>query len=515
MKSNVHRLYSESESVDFAIITTLQEEWEAVRKRLDNFKKIEKTIDDTRTYYSANVLRPQTKELYEIIVASPISMGQSSAVSVTKDVIQKFSPQNIILLGIAAGTNEKKCKLGDVILARIIIDYSKSKISDAKEKFRPEPYRVGFKLLESAEVYRRECEARTYTERWQDKISIKQPAGKLQTPKCHIGSIASGNSVVAWEQYRNGIVERLGFHDLYAIEMEGGGFSLAIYESGRPIGVLVIRGLCDWADKNKDDDWHIYAADSAAAFLFGFLKTIPVTPLCRYKMSQKGSIQSSKRTGTLLPEGPLRILLAMGIPQSGTNIKLCDEYIYRIAHLMSKRAYRLIYSGTDGGNLATKLCRELTNISRNLKERIYSFIAEEYENPSLFPILPISKKELAWHSPIGNEIRYAGMSREIRRQKMVDECDFCLVMAGERIVLQIVELCKLMKKPMLPLYFSGGVAHNIFSSPEKLASCKELIVESCGNKGWQLFTEINSEQSTIEEKAMRTIELIDLFEKIK
>lgn len=241
----------------------------------------------------------------------------------------------------------------------------------------------------------------------------------------------------------------------------------------------------------------------------------PKKPTISSAFGEVTGIGFGKSIKMLLPEGSLRILLAMGIPQPNTNINLCSEYIHHLASLISKTDYSLIYSGTDGGNFATKLCKELIKISPTHKKSIYSFIAEEYENPKLFRTLQISKKELLWFAPIGNEIRYAGMTREIRDQKLVKECDFCIVMAGERVVLHLFELCKLIKKPILSLYFSGGIAQEIFSRSDQLESCKEIIVESCGDKGWHLFTEINNTHTSAEEKAKWTIELIDILRKMK
>jgi nucleoside phosphorylase len=38
---------------------------------------------------------------------------------------------------------------------------------------------------------------------------------------------------------------------------------------------LVIRGICDYCDTHKNDDWHGYAAMTAAAFAKDFVTRIP------------------------------------------------------------------------------------------------------------------------------------------------------------------------------------------------------------------------------------------------
>ena len=44
------------------------------------------------------------------------------------------------------------------------------------------------------------------------------------------------------------------------------------------IGFLTVRAICDFADAQKDDNWHEYAAHSAASCLRAFLENRPVAP---------------------------------------------------------------------------------------------------------------------------------------------------------------------------------------------------------------------------------------------
>jgi nucleoside phosphorylase len=40
---------------------------------------------------------------------------------------------------------------------------------------------------------------------------------------------------------------------------------------------LVIRGICDYCDPNKDDAWQDYAAIVAAAYMRALIESIPAT----------------------------------------------------------------------------------------------------------------------------------------------------------------------------------------------------------------------------------------------
>ncbi|KAF3312792.1 hypothetical protein TWF173_006825 [Orbilia oligospora] len=74
----------------------------------------------------------------------------------------------------------------------------------------------------------------------------------------HYGTIASANSVMkdATERDRHANDPEL---NILCFEMEAGGLM-------NNFPCLVIRGICDYSDSHKNDDWHNYAALTAAAY---------------------------------------------------------------------------------------------------------------------------------------------------------------------------------------------------------------------------------------------------------
>ncbi|KAJ1326978.1 ankyrin repeat domain-containing protein 50 [Microdochium nivale] len=75
-------------------------------------------------------------------------------------------------------------------------------------------------------------------------------------PYVHYGPIATGDVLVKDAELRDRLGEDLNVH---CIEMEAGGIT-------NEIPCLVIRGICDYADNRKNDDWQEYAAATAAAY---------------------------------------------------------------------------------------------------------------------------------------------------------------------------------------------------------------------------------------------------------
>ncbi|KAK5242802.1 hypothetical protein LTR20_008591 [Exophiala xenobiotica] len=75
-------------------------------------------------------------------------------------------------------------------------------------------------------------------------------------PQIHYGIIASGEMVVKDPFVRDDLRRSYG---ALCVEMEAAGVL-------HNFPCLVIRGICDYADSHKNDDWHEYAAMTAAAY---------------------------------------------------------------------------------------------------------------------------------------------------------------------------------------------------------------------------------------------------------
>jgi nucleoside phosphorylase len=85
-------------------------------------------------------------------------------------------------------------------------------------------------------------------------------------PKIHYGPIASGNRLIRDPDFAEAIREK---YSILCFEMEAAG--LDNFPS------LTIRGISDYCDTHKNDDWHQYAAVAAAAYAKELLSVIPPT----------------------------------------------------------------------------------------------------------------------------------------------------------------------------------------------------------------------------------------------
>ncbi|KIX08083.1 uncharacterized protein Z518_02738 [Rhinocladiella mackenziei CBS 650.93] len=88
---------------------------------------------------------------------------------------------------------------------------------------------------------------------------VQRPARKsLRNVTVHYGTIASGNAVVRDAKMRDRYAKDRELRVL-CFEMEAAGLV-------NKLPCLVIRGICDYSDSHKNDDWHKYAALAATAY---------------------------------------------------------------------------------------------------------------------------------------------------------------------------------------------------------------------------------------------------------
>ncbi|KAL7906747.1 nucleoside phosphorylase domain-containing protein [Trichoderma velutinum] len=86
-------------------------------------------------------------------------------------------------------------------------------------------------------------------------------------PVIHYGVIASGNMLIRDPEVRAEMVRRTG-EDCICFEMEAAGLM-------NQFPCLVIRGICDYADSHKNDEWQRYAAATAAAYTKELIGLLP------------------------------------------------------------------------------------------------------------------------------------------------------------------------------------------------------------------------------------------------
>jgi nucleoside phosphorylase len=94
------------------------------------------------------------------------------------------------------------------------------------------------------------------------------PFKDAEHPAVYVAPIASGSAVRADNPFAD---IRVPVRDTRALDMEGAAFYRVLQEFGS-IHYLLVKGVCDYADKEKDDSYHDYAGRISARYLHAFLR---------------------------------------------------------------------------------------------------------------------------------------------------------------------------------------------------------------------------------------------------
>lgn len=92
-------------------------------------------------------------------------------------------------------------------------------------------------------------------------------------PICHIAPIASGSAVRSDDYFKE---VQIPIRGTAAIDMEGATFYRTVAEFPG-LRSLLVKGVCDYADSDKDDTYHHYASSASAAYLLCFIQQFITT----------------------------------------------------------------------------------------------------------------------------------------------------------------------------------------------------------------------------------------------
>lgn len=254
---------SSEPAIDFAILTAIEVERQAVCEAfgLGDETRVQR---GSRVYWRGR-LPLEKGGAYELVVAQATDMANVDAAILATDTLHHWSPGAALLVGIAAAAH-KDVRLGDVVLGSAVYYYERGKVTPDGLKPEPQIIPADATLWNNASA----------APAWDGAVNVERPDETMNRPKIHKGVIASGEKVIAHAAARDAVAA--GHRKILAIEMEGYGFSRALWQSFERVRHLVIRGISDDGSITKDDRWHRYAAAAAGSFTRHLLLDQPLEP---------------------------------------------------------------------------------------------------------------------------------------------------------------------------------------------------------------------------------------------
>ncbi|KAG5299661.1 hypothetical protein I7I50_06874 [Histoplasma capsulatum G186AR] len=290
-------------SYTVAWICALEEEYFCACRMLDEeFDGPEICGDnDDNTYVYGRIAKH-----YVVVGCLPAGRyGTNSAARVARDMIRTFPHVRFALMvGIGGGapSSRNDIRLGDVVVSQPkdgfggVIQYDLGKMKDGRfqrtgqlnappekllgvipemrrlysDKRKPDRLTEHLQLLDDMEDYQKPTVDLLYASDYphlggqncdacgSHLVTNRPERQNNRALKIHYGTIASGNSVLKDAKVRDTYTGDQELNIL-CFETEAAGLM-------NNVPCLVIRGICDYCDSHKNDDWHKYAALAAAAY---------------------------------------------------------------------------------------------------------------------------------------------------------------------------------------------------------------------------------------------------------
>ena len=240
------------------------------------------------------------------IALTIVGVGNNiSAIATTQLLHDLPSVHTVILSGIAGGVPntakaEEHVRLGDIVVSndRGVIQYDFVKEETGKIESRHPPRPASSNLFRAARMM--EADALSGARPWDEPIehalavlNWKRPPGSTdllaasdnpsvmlrhpkgdplrirRRPRVFVGPIASSNTLLKEPKRRDFLRDLFG---VKAVEMEGSGTADAAWMAQAQH--FVVRGICDYCDSRKGEDWQKYAAACAAGYVAALLRAI-------------------------------------------------------------------------------------------------------------------------------------------------------------------------------------------------------------------------------------------------
>ncbi len=236
--------------IRIAVIVALAEEYQFFRHYFQS-KLVEKfTVGEL----SIDILQPDDPK-QRIGLTSVNRMGNVGAAVAATRLLEVFDLDLVVNIGLAGGVDKDKQTLGDIIVANQIRYYETGKLKPEGLEIAPQYSDVHSSFVRALET--------SDVAGWPLGSSIGGAPRRVS-----FGTIASGEKVIAEPQFMKSLLSQ--DRKIIGVEMESYGIAAAVH--GRKEKFLLIRGISDYADAEKNDKARHSAMEGAIRFFYEALR---------------------------------------------------------------------------------------------------------------------------------------------------------------------------------------------------------------------------------------------------
>jgi nucleoside phosphorylase len=224
-------------------------------------------------FYFGSIATKRAGTKLSIVVHCQDRAGNEASASEAERIISRCRPRCMFLVGIAAG-RRGKCKIGDVVVPRIVVDNTQGVAEDGKILPRVRTLEPPYSMVQQLKTYQMNVD-----EWYQSLYGMMQPPSPeskneedeykqyvAQKPECHEAAIYSSDILLRDPNILEDQSTRVN-QQIRAGEMEAAGFGSACNARSRAVPWYIVRGISDFGDLFKKDTFQKWAAQSAASYL--------------------------------------------------------------------------------------------------------------------------------------------------------------------------------------------------------------------------------------------------------
>ena len=261
---------------DVAIQTVIGPELDAILRAFA-IPEGSKVHDKGSTFWPGKVESAASDQTLEVVVHCQGEPGTQAASTAATKLLERYNPRFMLLSGIAAG-RRGKVKIGDVAIPRAVADFTQKVAEPEGVASRPIIDRLPYSVTQLLRAFR--PDSTVFVNRFRTLYGPPPvpPAGMEEeyaknvaaNPAIHEAAFASQDLLLRNPEV---LEELASLHQQIRIgEMEAAGFVTACESRNPPVPWLVVRGVSDFGDQLKGDDFHRMASVAAAAYVAVFLE---------------------------------------------------------------------------------------------------------------------------------------------------------------------------------------------------------------------------------------------------
>jgi len=197
-----------------------------------------------------------------VVAAAAPRMGMVASAVLTVNMIAKFRPRLLAMVGICAGV-KGECNIGDVLVADPSWDWQMGKLSPDGLSVSPDqidiPTAVSTRFVQLADA----------KQMWLELYESYPGPKPANLPTVKVGPVTSGSAVLADAKLLAEI--RKQHRKLIGVDMELYGVYAASRDCSPPNPITFgLKSVCDYADSQKSDEFQEYAAHMSVGALREF-----------------------------------------------------------------------------------------------------------------------------------------------------------------------------------------------------------------------------------------------------